>query len=823
MKRIMISALCMGLLCCVMAGCQNSSPAGISGELKKWHKITLAFQGPETTETAEPNPFLNYRLDVTFTHDESGTTYLVPGYFAADGNAANSGAETGNTWLVHFRPDETGTWQYQTFFRQGENIVAENATGAGASAGFMDGATGSFDIGDTDKTGRDLRAKGRLQYVGGHYLQFAETRDFFLKCGADAPENFLAYADFDGDFQSDGQKDNLVKDWAPHVPDWKDGDPAWQNGKGKGMIGAINYLASKGMNVFSFLTMNIGGDDRNVYPYISTDDVERLDVSKLAQWEVVFDHAETLGMYLHFKTQETENECLLDNGNTGVQRKLYYRELIARFGHHLALNWNLGEENGMWNAGKKKHFQTTTQRRAMAQYLYDTDPYHHLIVNHNGQSFEDLLGSGSRMTGASVQTNQPDFSRVHSSVLRWIRDSEAAGKPWVVTCDEPGDAQHSLVTDDENPTHDNARKNALWGTFMAGGAGIEWYFGYKHPHSDLTCQDYRSRDAMWDQGRYALDFFRNHKIPVNQMTSNDDLVPGDDDYGFVKPGSVYCFYLKQGGRVQLQIESGSFEYGWFNPRTGEGGNMLLDQKQASPGRLDVTAPDDNDWVLLIRGQGVITSAANQTATVKSNRVFEEIDGVVAVEAEHFTWQTQTDARQWYIQTARQSSAVAPDGDDNHAKLASGRAYVEILPDTRRTHDDKLVNGKNFTNTPGVMGVLHYPIWFNTTGRYYVWARTFSTGSEDNGLHVGIDGQWPESGQRLQWCEGKQFWQWDSKQRTEAVHCGEPYKIYLDIEKSGLHTIMFSMREDGFEFDKFLMTTDRDFVRPTNPGPAEKVR
>ena len=53
---------------------------------------------------------------------------------------------------------------------------------------------------------------------------------------------------------------------------------------------------------------------------------------------------------MHFKTQETENEQLLDGGNVGVERKVYYRELIARFGHHLALNWNMGEENGEMGA-----------------------------------------------------------------------------------------------------------------------------------------------------------------------------------------------------------------------------------------------------------------------------------------------------------------------------------------------------------------------------------------------------------------------------------------------------------------------------------------
>jgi hypothetical protein len=30
-----------------------------------------------------------------------------------------------------------------------------------------------------------------------------------------------------------------------------------------------------------------------------------------------------------------------------------------------------------------------------------------------------------------------------------------------------------------------------------------------------------------------------------------------------------------------------------------------------------------------------------------------------------------------------------------------------------------------------------------------------------------------------------------------------------------------MREDGFEFDKWLMTTDRDFTRPEDPGPSEQ--
>ena len=38
----------------------------VSGELKKWHNVTLTFTGPDTSEDAKPNPFRDYRLTVTF-------------------------------------------------------------------------------------------------------------------------------------------------------------------------------------------------------------------------------------------------------------------------------------------------------------------------------------------------------------------------------------------------------------------------------------------------------------------------------------------------------------------------------------------------------------------------------------------------------------------------------------------------------------------------------------------------------------------------------------------------------------------------------------
>ena len=92
----------------------------ITGELRQWHTVTLTFDGPECSETDEYNPFFNYRLNVTFNHEKSGKSYVVPGYFAADGNAGMTSATSGNKWRVKFSPDEIGEWNYTVDFKKGK-------------------------------------------------------------------------------------------------------------------------------------------------------------------------------------------------------------------------------------------------------------------------------------------------------------------------------------------------------------------------------------------------------------------------------------------------------------------------------------------------------------------------------------------------------------------------------------------------------------------------------------------------------------------------------------------------------------------------------
>ena len=534
---------------------------------------------------------------MTFRHDSA--SYRVPAYYAADGDAANSGATGGRIWRCHFVPDRPGEWAYTVSFRRGANVAVSDHPAAGQPYPDADGRHGRFRV-NPAATGQ----RGRLQFGGRQYPVWAATGELFYKLGPDAPENLLAYADFDGGFATDGHKDELVKTWAAHRRDWRPGDPTWgADQRGKALIGAVNYLAEAGLNSISFLTNNITGDDRNVFPYVSYDDYARLDVSKLAQWAIVLGHAARRGLFLHFKLSEVENQCLLDGGELGPQRRLYYREMIARFGHYPALNWNLGEENGRWANDYPLLWQTTTQRLAMARYFRDHDPYGHHRVIHNGQPFYDLAGPESDYTGVSLQTNRADFANVYPHVRHWLDLSRSERLGWAVAVDEPGDAEHSLLPDTDDPDHDLARQNALWGSLLAGAWGTEWYFGYAHAHSDLTCQDFRSRELFWSQCSHLKKILEEEKMPLPGMMPANALTTADD-WVLAHPQGPYLIYRKMGTPTAgaITLPGGRYTLRYYNPRTGEY-TVAGELRSPGPGTaLPLPEPPvqlDMDWALLV--------------------------------------------------------------------------------------------------------------------------------------------------------------------------------------------------------------------------------
>lgn len=580
----------------------------ITGELKQWHAVVLTFDGPRTSESADPNPFLDFRMNVTFRKGKK--SYLAPGYFAADGNAAETSATSGNKWRVHFVPDETGEWTYEVSFRHGHEVAASLDPNAGTPVS-PNGVSGTLQIGPSDKTGRDHRAHGTLRYVGEHYARYAGSGHYFIQAGAQSPENFLAYYEFDNTKDHGGAENKLIDGlhrFEPHVRDWRPGDPTWKGGKGKGIIGALNYLAGKGMNTFYTVTMNVGGDGREIYPWTSYEETARYDVSKLAQWEIVLSHMDTLGLQLMVITQEEENEQLL--GKMTTLRKVYYRELIARFAHHHALLWDLSEEADRW-----RYFDTQDLKE-ICSYLKQLDPYKHPIqyVQWKGELVPDEKGYGRLLGFESFDGTalQHDPEHTFPQTNKWVSASAKAGHKWLVGVIEINPTSSGVLPDSEDYWHNTIRKNSIWGNLMAGGSGSVFFFGYRYPNSDLDMEDWRSRDHFWDLQRYAHEFFTRY-LPFHTMRSANELTPAEDDFVFAQPGEVYAVYLPNGGTTQLNLSGaqGIFDVRWYDPRHG-GGLQAGSVNQVRGGGMIAlgSAPSNpsDDWAVLVRPARGVTAA-----------------------------------------------------------------------------------------------------------------------------------------------------------------------------------------------------------------------
>lgn len=286
--------------------------------------------------------------------------------------------------------------------------------------------------------------------------------------------------------------------YSAHIKHWQPGDPDWDSpytnsttNDGQAIIGALNYLSSRNINSIYIMPMNIGGDGKDTWPYASEtinrdgsgdNDNLHFDLSKLYQWNIVLTHAQEKEIFLHFVLSEAEaaNKNELDNATLGVERKLFYRELNARFGHHNALQWNICEEYDSdlpLSPNVIKEF---------AQYIKDSDPYDHPITVHNhGNTYIDALSpfvGDDRFGVLSIQTwQQPDDIGDAIEFFRSATSTE--GMPVPCSVDE------SIGID--QISFDDYRKRAIWDAFFSG--GMQELFVIDE---DTNLEDYSQFEAL---------------------------------------------------------------------------------------------------------------------------------------------------------------------------------------------------------------------------------------------------------------------------------------------------------------------------------------
>jgi hypothetical protein len=499
-------------------------------QVNSMYEIELA--GPASIGMGDPNPFL---IEVAVTFSGPGGTFVVQGFYDGDG----SGEMDGSVWKVRFTPDAAGVWTY----------VSSSLEPS------LDGHSGSFNA--VDPTGctlytpgglPDFDCEGRLEYAGDHYLHFASGQ-YWFKGGMNDPEDFL--------------REGVTMGFATK-------------------IAAIDYLASKGANSLYMLFNNVGGDGSNLYPWVGNDPMEaranheRYDVAKLAGWEQIFDYLQSKGLVLHLVFED-------DSGWTGFNRELYYRQMVARFGHYNGLLWNIAEEyNETYSADEIKSF---------AQMISDLDPYDHpLTVHLEGtlSNWDPFVGD-SRFDFTSFQHPLNPLTAHNANAVTWFNKVEASGRPILVSFDEiryivptPYPAVPALDVADS--------RHVVWGIYL-GGANHELRIW---PDDVYTYLDFDPHLTDLHRARQFME-----QLPFMQMQPMNDLVEAGQGYVFAKPGQVYSVYLPAGGQIDLDLTgtTGTFDADWFNPRDGSyqaigtisGGSVQ-----------SFTASSTEDWVLLLK-------------------------------------------------------------------------------------------------------------------------------------------------------------------------------------------------------------------------------
>ena len=161
------------------------------------------------------------------------------------------------------------------------------------------------------------------------------------------------------------------------------------------------------------------------------------------------------------------------------------------------------------------------------------------------------------------------------------------------------------------------------------------------------------------------------------------------------------------------------------------------------------------------------------------------DGIVSIEAENFDENTPEGVHEWVFLTE-------PHG-------FSGTGFMRAMPDGGGGGNPR----------------LDFVVDFVKTGTHYVWVRGYSTSGTDDSCHAGLDGDETTS-DRIQAGSGNSSWEW-SIQRRESLGPAQ-----VEVVSVGVHTLHVRMREDGWRFDKIVLTTNPDY-RPTGEGPEESHR
>ena len=190
------------------------------------------------------------------------------------------------------------------------------------------------------------------------------------------------------------------------------------------------------------------------------------------------------------------------------------------------------------------------------------------------------------------------------------------------------------------------------------------------------------------------------------------------------------------------------------------------------------------WVLIV---GLVAWCGNCEAQDGAFLQDTMPDGVVMIEAEHYHHRVATATHAW-----------------EPTVLRSGEVVMKGLP------DDGLYQNRDFV---GVTPRMDFRVIFDQPGTYYVVVRGFGEASSGDTVHVGLNGAYVETSDRIYVSRRELKWS------AETI---DDINAYIEVPSAGEHIVNVWMREDGFMLDRLLLSRNPAFI-PHGVGPKESRR
>jgi hypothetical protein len=369
-----------------------------------------------------------------------------------------------------------------------------------------------------------------------------------------------------------------------------------------------------------------------------------------------------------------------------------------------------------------------------------------------------------------------------------LDNNDQLGQSMARLDDLDGDAVQEIAVGAKFDDDGGADRGALWVLFLNRDGSVK-------AHKKISDTAGGFEGALYNNGGFgesaaALGDFDRDGVP--------DVAIGIewDNDGAPECGAIYILLLNSDGSVKAHEKISSITGGFTsvlsdNDQFGQAIVPLGDMNGDGVSDLVVAADGDDDGAI-DSGALYVLFLSNEADAYQQDTGSE---GIVSIEAEHFNINNSFSPHQWAYQN--------PLG-------TAGDGAMQAIPDSQSWVLDDYAP----LNSPR----LDFYINFLRAGIHYVWVRGYGSSESNDSIHLGVNSTAIATAASIKEFYPIGTWVWSNQANGTSISA----PATIEIESTGVHTINAWMREDGFIFDKLVITTDPAYL-PTGTGPVESVK